>query len=56
MRPLLYHLSYTADRKESTRCATGFYPNPGHCARDCEGISLAEGRKPLQLHVECFHL
>ena len=21
-----------------------------------EGISLAEGRKPLQLHVECFHL
>ena len=35
MRPLLYHLSYTADRKESTRCATGFYPNPGHCARDC---------------------
>ncbi len=21
-----------------------------------EGISLAEGRKPLQLHAECFHL
>jgi hypothetical protein len=21
-----------------------------------EGISLAGGRKPLQLHVECFHL
>ena len=21
-----------------------------------EGISLADGRKPLQLHVECFHL
>ena len=21
-----------------------------------EGISLAEGRRPLQLHVECFHL
>jgi hypothetical protein len=21
-----------------------------------EGISLAEARKPLQLHVECFHL
>ena len=21
-----------------------------------EGISLAAGRKPLQLHVECFHL
>jgi hypothetical protein len=21
-----------------------------------EGISLAEGRKPLQLHVECFYL
>jgi hypothetical protein len=21
-----------------------------------EGISLAEGRKPLHLHVECFHL
>ena len=21
-----------------------------------EGIALAGGRKPLQLHVECFHL